>query len=105
MAFEWKLIGEDMNNDAGNVSPAEQSVKSQPVESMASQVPTGGSEPASRAEDYKPTSEAVSSLPKCELHNSAVNSTEKSGYNGTYDSGVYSSYDTGVNSEENSVVG
>jgi hypothetical protein len=113
MAFEWKLIGEDVNSDSTNASPAEQPIKTQPIEEMTNQASIAQSEGGLKGEtgttsvlseeEQKLTPETASS-PRCETHNSAVNSAEKTGYNGTYDSGVYSSYDTGVNSEENSVV-
>ncbi len=107
MAFEWKLIGEDsgaapaeqpVNPGAAPVTPAIPAA-AQPIAQAAPAEPA-----AAPAASYQPTDEAVPGLPRCEVHNAAVNTTEKSGYNGAYDSEVYASYDTGVNAEENAVV-
>lgn len=103
MAFEWKLIGEEQGSS--NPSPMEQqpaAVGQQPVVSAVP--PETVSAPAAPASGYQPTSEATPGIPRCEVHNAAVNTTEKVGYNAAYDAEVFSSYDTGVNSEENSVV-
>jgi len=104
MAFEWKLIGEDAQPSGSN--PSEQPVSAQNPQSAESAAApeVKQQDTAHKTEGYQPTPEAVPGLPRCDAHNSTVNSTEKIGYNGAYDAEVYSSYDTGVNSEENSIV-
>lgn len=103
MAFEWKLIGEDQGATSPSsaeqqpaVAGAQPAVSASPAEKVNA--------PAAPAGGYQPTSEATPGIPRCEVHNAAVNTTEKVGYNAAYDAEVYSSYDTGVNAEENSVV-
>jgi hypothetical protein len=121
MAFEWKLIGENTsagseqtpNSQLPTPNPSTGSGQAVPTEqqpaapaSSAPSQPTAAqaSAEAVPAEGYQPTPEAIPGAPRCEVHNAAVNTTEKAGYNAAYDAEVYSSYDTGVNAEENSVV-
>lgn len=96
MAFEWKTIGGE--------TPAEQT----PSTSAPQMTPSAAQQPATAAVQpvsaELPVTQPDPALPVCELHNVAVNATEKSGYNATYDSEVYNSYDTGVNSDENAIV-
>jgi len=103
MAFEWKLIGEEQGT--ASPSPAEQQPTAAGTQPAVPSVPAEKiPAPAAPAGGYQPTSEATPGLPRCEVHNASVNTTEKVGYNAAYDAEVYSSYDTGVNAEENSVV-
>ena len=102
MAFEWKLIGEEQGS--ANPSPMEQPAAAGMQPAVSATPAERVSAPAAPASGYQPTAEATPGIPRCEVHNAAVNTTEKVGYNAAYDAEVYSSYDTGVNAEENSVV-
>ena len=88
MAFEWKTIGGE-SPSVNNPQPVVQPQAQNPIQEGQSVVSS-----------IQPSAD----LPVCNLHNVAVNSTEKSGYNATYDAEAYNSYDTGVNSDENAVV-
>jgi hypothetical protein len=113
MAFEWKLIGEILRRVQSKLPIPNSQLQS--LDRLGAGRPYGAAAGSAgffrafptdcctgicgsgSAEGYQPTPEAIPGAPRCEVHNAAVNTTEKAGYNAAYDAEVYSSYDTGVN--------